>query len=101
MSASDNSNNQMIGSLPGEQDDEVTVAHDDAAPGTILPMARSITRAIERAVREILLAVGEDPGSRGLKETPAQVADVCRAILRFAPRSSSRHLKKFFTERLR
>jgi GTP cyclohydrolase IA len=29
---------------------------------------------IERAVREILLAVGEDPGRDGLKDTPARVA---------------------------
>ncbi len=29
---------------------------------------------IERAVREILAAVGEDPGREGLEETPARVA---------------------------
>ena len=29
---------------------------------------------IERAVREILLAVGEDPGRDGLRDTPARVA---------------------------
>ena len=29
---------------------------------------------IERAVREILLAVGEDPDREGLQETPARVA---------------------------
>jgi GTP cyclohydrolase I len=29
---------------------------------------------IERAVREILLAIGEDPGRDGLRETPARVA---------------------------
>jgi GTP cyclohydrolase IA len=31
-------------------------------------------RRIERAVREILLAVGEDPDRDGLRETPARVA---------------------------
>lgn len=29
---------------------------------------------IERAVREILIAVGEDPGREGLRDTPARVA---------------------------
>ncbi|MEQ1830239.1 MAG: GTP cyclohydrolase I, partial [Pirellula sp.] len=29
---------------------------------------------IERAVREILAAVGEDPDREGLRETPARVA---------------------------
>ena len=29
---------------------------------------------IERAVREILIAVGEDPDREGLRETPARVA---------------------------
>jgi GTP cyclohydrolase I len=32
------------------------------------------TGRIERAVREILLAIGEDPGRDGLTETPARVA---------------------------
>ena len=32
------------------------------------------TGRIERAVREILLAIGEDPGRDGLAETPARVA---------------------------
>ncbi len=34
----------------------------------------------ERAVREILLAVGEDPDREGLKETPARVARSYREI---------------------
>src|ERR1035437_7736036 len=29
---------------------------------------------VERAVRELLLAIGEDPDRNGLKETPARVA---------------------------
>jgi GTP cyclohydrolase I len=32
-------------------------------------------RRIERAVREILLAIGEDPGREGLLETPERVAE--------------------------
>ena len=30
---------------------------------------------IERAVREILLAIGEDPEREGVKDTPRRVAD--------------------------
>jgi len=53
---------------------------------------------IERAVREILAAVGEDPDREGLKETPARVARMYAELfcgLRADPRQ---HLKKFFTE---
>jgi GTP cyclohydrolase IA len=39
----------------------------DQGPGFDLPR-------IERAVREILLAIGEDPGRDGLRETPGRVA---------------------------
>ncbi len=53
---------------------------------------------IERAVREILLAVGEDPDREGLLETPARVARMYAEMfsgLRQEPRT---HLQKFFTE---
>lgn len=47
----------------------MTGAPDGAAPFD-LPR-------IERAVREILLAIGEDPTRDGLRETPARVARAC------------------------
>ena len=53
---------------------------------------------IRRAVREILLAVGEDPDREGLRETPARVARMYAEMfsgLRDDPRE---HLKKFFSE---
>lgn len=53
---------------------------------------------IERAVREILTAVGENPDREGLVETPARVARMYAELfsgLRDDPRD---HLKKFFTE---
>jgi len=56
-------------------------------------------RRIERAVREILLAVGEDPERDGLRETPARVArmyDELFAGLRQDPRE---HLRKAFEEK--
>ena len=38
-------------------------------------------RKIENAVREWLLAVGEDPTRPGLERTPARVAEMCSEIL--------------------
>ncbi len=81
---------------------------------------------IERAVREILFAVGEDPDREGLRETPARVARMYRELfsglhedpdregLRETPGRVARmyqelfsglhtdprvHLQKFFTEK--
>ena len=39
------------------------------------------TQRLERAVREILEAVGEDPSREGLLETPARVARMYQEIL--------------------
>ena len=53
-------------------DPEVTAAEAGAATG---PGAAAMDLPrIEAAVREILVAVGEDPDREGLKETPARVA---------------------------
>ncbi|OPX23668.1 MAG: GTP cyclohydrolase I FolE [Planctomycetales bacterium 4484_113] len=38
-------------------------------------------KRIERAVREILLAIGEDPEREGLRETPRRVAEMYEDIL--------------------
>ena len=38
-------------------------------------------RRIEKAVREILIAVGEDPKRRDIKDTPRRVADMYEEIL--------------------
>ncbi len=46
---------------------------DEAAMGSGESHAMDLPR-IERAVREILLAIGEDPEREGLAETPARVA---------------------------
>lgn len=54
---------------------------------------------IERAVREILLAVGEDPDREGLRETPARVARMYAELFSGLHRDPRAHLKKFFTEK--
>ncbi len=54
---------------------------------------------IERAVREILVAVGEDPDREGVIETPARVARMYAELfsgLRIDPRQ---YLEKSFTEK--
>jgi GTP cyclohydrolase IA len=53
---------------------------------------------IQRAVREILLAVGEDPDREGLRETPARVARMYAELFRGLHLDPRRHLRKFFTE---
>lgn len=54
---------------------------------------------IERAVREILAAVGEDPDREGLLETPARVARMYAELFAGLHDDPRRHLKKFFTEK--
>lgn len=54
---------------------------------------------IEKAVREILIAVGEDPDREGLLETPARVARMYRELLSGLHDDPRQHLKKFFTEK--
>jgi GTP cyclohydrolase I len=56
------------------------------------------TARIARAVREILSAVGEDPGREGLRETPARVARMYAELFGGLRQDPRRHLKKFFTQ---
>jgi len=54
---------------------------------------------IERAVREILAAVGEDPDREGLLETPARVARMYAEMFSGLRQDPREHLKKAFTEK--
>ena len=54
---------------------------------------------IERAVREILSAVGEDPDREGLRETPARVARMYAELFSGLHEDPRQHLKKFFGEK--
>jgi GTP cyclohydrolase I len=54
---------------------------------------------IERAVREILAAVGEDPDREGLLETPARVARMYAEMFAGLNADPARHLQRVFTER--
>jgi GTP cyclohydrolase I len=54
---------------------------------------------IERAVREILHAVGEDPDREGLRETPRRVARMYAELFRGLHDDPRPHLQKIFTEK--
>lgn len=54
---------------------------------------------IEHAVREILLAVGEDPDREGLRETPARVARMYAELFGGLHDDPRIHLEKCFTEK--
>ncbi len=53
---------------------------------------------IEAAVREILIAVGEDADREGLLETPARVARMYAEMFAGLHSDPGRHLEKVFTE---
>ena len=50
---------------------------------------------IKSAVREILLAVGENPDREGLRETPERVAEMCGEIFAGLAENPEQHLKIF------
>ncbi|MFZ4732912.1 MAG: GTP cyclohydrolase I FolE [Pirellulales bacterium] len=54
---------------------------------------------IERAVREILLAVGEDPDREGLLQTPARVARMYAELFGGLTQDPRIHLRTAFTEK--
>jgi GTP cyclohydrolase I len=54
---------------------------------------------IERAMREVLAAVGEDPDREGLLETPARVARMYAEMFSGLHADPREHLQKFFTEK--
>jgi GTP cyclohydrolase I len=54
---------------------------------------------IRRAVREILLAVGEDPDREGLRETPDRVARMYAEVFEGLHQDPRGHLQKLFTQK--
>ena len=84
----EDSSGAMLGSLAGEDD----------VPSGKLPAAVDLPR-IERAVREILAAVGEDPDREGLLETPGRVARMYAELFSGLYEDPRQHLKKFFVEK--
>ena len=88
MSSHSNTYETQIGSLNGERDES-----DRQPPGEVdLPR-------IERAVREILAAVGEDPNREGLRDTPARVARMYAEMFSGLHEDPRVHLQKSFAEK--
>ena len=73
-----------------------SAADDGAGPG---PGGGVDMPRIERAVREILAAVGEDPDREGLLETPARVARMYAELFSGLRQDPREHLRAAFTEK--
>ena len=88
--------------------DRPTEDHDDCVHGasgtcgTPSPIGKKIPTVdlprMDRAVREILAAVGEDPDREGLLETPARVARMYAELFMGLHLDPGRHLKRVFSE---
>jgi len=83
---------ETFGSERGSLDGELDGSNGQVTRGVDL-------QRVERAVREILAAVGEDPDREGLRETPARVARMYAELFSGLHEDPRAHLKKFFTEK--
>jgi len=54
---------------------------------------------IEKAVREILLAIGEDTDREGLQETPVRVARMYKELFSGMRENPQKHIKSVFSEK--
>jgi len=88
MSASPEVEEKVHGSLLDEQEE---IPLRPAAP-VDLPR-------IERAVREILCAVGEDPDREGLRDTPARVGRMYAELFSGLREDPRMHVQRFFSEK--
>lgn len=81
----------------GQQGEAATVSpiHSSVSKATNSPVDH---QRIERAVREILAAVGEDPDREGLLETPARVARMYAEVFSGLHKDPRIHLKRVFSE---
>jgi GTP cyclohydrolase I len=100
MTAVGKSREEMLGSLSAEDDGDPAdgvLRHGNGVPDA--PSCKVDHTRIQRAVREILLAVGEDPDREGLRETPARVARMYAELFAGLHLDPRRHLQKSFSER--
>src|SRR5436853_5186936 len=70
----------------------------DARPAELRPANVDIAR-IEKAVREILIAIGEDPDREGLLKTPNRVARAYGELMAGLKIDPRQHLRTVFHER--
>lgn len=80
------------------QDDDCCVS-EPTTTSPVTPAASPVDLPrIERAVKEILAAVGEDPNRNGLLETPSRVARMYAELFAGLHLQPGRHLQKTFEE---
>ncbi len=84
-----------------EMEEEITSSRVEVDPNVHLIDESFVVDKprIERAVREILFAIGEDPDREGLIETPARVARMYAELFAGLNQDPAKHLQKFFTEK--
>ena len=83
------------GALPGCGDED----EDRTRRGAREPKSKIDLDRIRHAVREILLAVGEDPEREGLRETPDRVARMYAEVFQGLHQDPRIHLRKLFTQK--
>lgn len=85
-----------------ETENGISATLDESYPGPDSPEStesRIDLERIRRAVREILLAVGEDPDREGLVETPDRVARMYAEVFQGLHQDPKVHLQKKFTQK--
>lgn len=86
--------------MSGKEGERIEGSLLDELEETSTEVSRGVDKdRIERAVREILFAVGEDPDREGLRETPARVARMYAELFVGLHEDPRVHLQKFFTEK--
>src|SRR6478752_2767769 len=81
------------------------VSHDDDEDDASEPKTSELRPAkvdiprIEKAIREILIAIGENPDREGLLKTPNRVARAYGELMAGLQDDPKRHLKTVFNER--
>jgi GTP cyclohydrolase I len=84
----------------GEPVGTVGVADDEASGSASLSTEATMDLdRIRHAVREILIAVGEDPDREGLRETPDRVARMYAEVFQGLHQDPRIHLTKLFTQK--
>lgn len=86
------------GQPPSHDDFDLGQDGSDAMPPE-MPYAQVDVPRIEKAVREILLAIGEDPDREGLLKTPNRVARAYAELMAGLRIDPKKHLKTVFHER--
>ncbi|HUY33142.1 MAG TPA: GTP cyclohydrolase I FolE [Pirellulales bacterium] len=85
--------------MPTRSKVEVHDANGEEAAGASPASPGVDQERIQRAVREILAAIGEDPDREGLLETPARVGRMYAELFSGLHDDPRQHLRKSFTEK--